>query len=128
MATKPNGHKEHRIARSSNGAPITCTPKRLPQHLWVHAARNAIKIEPRNYGRANRLLRIAPKIPLTPEHIAAVTDRKWPTSGVRLTVGFMDNPQRALRKKILANMNAWNQTANVRFVETRIDPQVRISR
>ncbi len=25
-------------------------------------------------------------------------------------------------------MNAWNQTANVRFVETRIDPQVRISR
>ena len=128
MASKSNGQKEHKIVRSSNGAPITCTPKRLPRHLWVQAAKNAIKIETRNYGRAHRLLRIAPRIPLTPEHIAAVTDRKWPVGGVRLTVGFMDNPERALRRKILANMNAWNQTANVRFVETQIDPQVRITR
>jgi hypothetical protein len=69
-----------------------------------------------------------PKTPLTPEHIAAVTDRKWPVTGVRLTVGFLDTPDKALRKRVLSNMNAWNKTANVRFVETSVDPQVRISR
>ena len=116
---------------SIGSAPATltvCTPKRLPQHLWAQAAANAVKIEPRNYGRAQRLLRIAPKIPLTPEHIAAVTDRKWPVTGVRLTVGFMDTPDSALRKRILSHMNAWSQTANVHFVETKVDPQVRVSR
>jgi hypothetical protein len=128
MAGKQNGRKDQGIIHSANGAPLVCTPKRLPQHLWVQAAKNAIRIEPRNYGRAPRMLRIMPKLPLTPEHIAAVTDRKWPVAGVRLTVGFLDNPEKALRKRILSNMNAWNRTANVKFVETAIDPQVRISR
>jgi hypothetical protein len=40
----------------------------------------------------------------------------------------MDNPPAALKKKILAHMNAWNKTANVKFVETKSSPQVRIAR
>ena len=109
-------------------APLVCTPRRLPRNLWAQAARNAVKIEPRNYGRVNRLIRIAPKLKLTPEHIAAITDRKWPVSGVRLTVGFMDGPPADLRKRLLSHMNAWNATANVSFTESKVDPQVRIAR
>jgi hypothetical protein len=120
---KPNGS-----TTNGTGGPLVCTPRRLPRELWAQAARNAIKIEPRNYGRVNRLIRIAPKITLTPEHIAAITDRKWPSSGVRLTVGFLDNPPADLRKRILSHMNAWSKTANVHFSESQVDPQVRIAR
>lgn len=40
----------------------------------------------------------------------------------------MDNPPAELRKRILLYINAWSATANVKFVETRTDPQVRIAR
>ncbi len=40
----------------------------------------------------------------------------------------MDNPPGVLRRLILQHMNAWSETANVRFVESKIDPQVRIAR
>src|SRR5262252_2902097 len=108
--------------------PLVCTPKRLPRELWAQAARNAIRIEPRNFGRAPRLVRVDPKIPLSPEHIAVLTDRKWPATGVRLTVGFLDNPPTDLRARILLHMNAWSKTANVQFSQTQVDPQVRIAR
>src|SRR4029079_16966593 len=49
-------------------------------------------------------------------------------NGVRLTVGFLDSPPADLRNRILSHMNAWNKTANVRFIETATDPQVRIAR
>ena len=59
-----------------------------------------------------------------------VVDRRvyWGAKGVRLTVGFLDNPPADLRAKILSHMNAWNQWANVQFVEAQVDPQVRIAR
>ena len=63
-----------------------------------------------------------------PEHIAVLTTKYWHTKGVRLTVGFLDNPPPVLRKRILSHMNAWAKTANVSFVETSTDPQVRIAR
>jgi hypothetical protein len=62
------------------------------------------------------------------DRIAVLTNKYWGTSGVRLTVGFLDNPTAALKSRILGHMNAWNRTANVQFVETATDPQVRISR
>jgi len=66
----------------------------------------------------------------TPEHIAIVTTKYWGTQGVHLTVAFLDNPEQALRTKILENMNAWAKSANVTFVETQSasDAQVRIAR
>ncbi|HEU5078673.1 MAG TPA: M12 family metallopeptidase [Opitutaceae bacterium] len=130
MSAKSNSRKdlETSLGTSSTGAQLTCTPKRLPEHLWERAARNAIKIEPRNFARAERLVRLTPEATPTALRIAAITDRKWPVSGVKLTVGFLDNPEAALRKRILLHMNAWGKTANVRFVESKTNPQVRIAR
>jgi hypothetical protein len=64
----------------------------------------------------------------TREHIALVTAKYWGIQGVRLTVSFLDNPPADLRKRILLHMNAWAQTANVKFVETASQGQVRIAR
>jgi hypothetical protein len=52
----------------------------------------------------------------------------WGQGGLRLTVGFLDNPPQDLRDRILWHMNAWNKTANVAFVESATDPSVRIAR
>jgi hypothetical protein len=64
----------------------------------------------------------------TAERIAVVTTKYWHTKGVRLTVGFLDGADSALRKHVLAHMNAWARTANVRFVASGTDPDVRIAR
>lgn len=45
-----------------------------------------------------------------------------------MSVQFLDNPQTALRTRILRHMNAWGKTANVHFTETRRNGQVRIAR
>ena len=60
--------------------------------------------------------------------LAVVTARRWPSSGVRLTVQFLDRPPQDLRARILRHMNAWNRSANVVFTETRGTGQVRIAR
>ena len=64
----------------------------------------------------------------TPERLAVLTTKYWGNAGVQLTVGFRDNPPLDLRAKILSHMNAWSAAANVKFVETAMDAQVRISR
>lgn len=63
-----------------------------------------------------------------PEHIAVLTTKYWGAGGVYLTVGFLDDAPADLRGRILWHMNAWSATANVQFVETNTDPQVRIAR
>jgi hypothetical protein len=60
--------------------------------------------------------------------LALDVTKYWGKSGVKLTVGFLDGSQADLRARILAHMNAWSRTANVSFVETSTDPQVRIAR
>src|SRR4051794_5538347 len=107
---------------------LVCTPKRLPVELLVRAARTAVEINPLNHPPLYRLTRVLPDFKPTPERIAVVTTKYWGIEGVRLTVGFMDNPPTDLRKRILQHMNAWKATAKVRFVETGTDPQVRIAR
>jgi hypothetical protein len=57
-----------------------------------------------------------------------LTTKYWRTNGVRLTVAFLDNPPAALRTRILSHMNAWAESANVKFVPSATDPQVRIAR
>jgi hypothetical protein len=64
----------------------------------------------------------------SPMSIAVMTKKYWGAKGVKLTVGFLDNPPTALKTRILAHMNAWNKTANVKFVLSKTDPQVRIAR
>ena len=43
-------------------------------------------------------------------------------------MGFIDTPDVALRKRILSHLNAWSEHANVSFVESNVNPQVRIAR
>lgn len=107
---------------------ITCTPKSLPAEKLVAAAKTATAINPLNHAPLERLSRLMPGFATTPERIAVVTTKYWGLQGVKLTVGFMDNPETALRKRLLLHMNAWAKTANVTFVETSTDPQVRIAR
>jgi hypothetical protein len=107
---------------------LVCTPKRLPVEKLVAAAKTATNINPLNHAPIERLTRIVPGFVPTPERIAVVVTKYWGLQGVHLTVGFMDNPETALRKRIIQHMNAWAKTANVTFVETATDPQVRIAR
>lgn len=107
---------------------IVCTPRQLPAHLVIPAAQVAARVNPRNHPHGHTIARALRDGPVGPERIAVLIDRKWPASGVRLTVGFLDGPPAALRKRILLHMNAWAKTANVKFTETRTDPQVRIAR
>src|SRR5215831_815959 len=107
---------------------ITCTPRRLPDDKVIEAAQTAVRINPYNHPRLARLASTVPGFRPTPMRIAVVTQKYWGAQGVHLTVGFMDNPPKELRKKILLHMNAWAKTANVRFVEAKTDPQVRIAR
>ena len=107
---------------------IVCTPRRLPREKLVAAAQKATEINPVNHAPVERLAMIMPGFTPTPERIAVVTTKYWGTQGVHLTVGFLESPPADLKARILAHMNAWNKTANVQFVETNTDPQVRIAR
>lgn len=107
---------------------LVCSPKRLPADKLVAAAKTAITLNPLNHAPVERLARIMPGFAPSPERIAVVTTKYWGLQGVKLTVGFMDNPPTDLRKRLLLHMNAWAKTANVAFVESKTDPQVRIAR
>lgn len=108
--------------------PIVCAPRSLPRDQWVAASQIAARVNPTNRPPIEQLARLVPGFVPTPDHIAVVTSKRWHTVGVRLTVGFLDNPPPELRAKILAHMNAWNKTANVSFVEGSKESQVRITR
>jgi Astacin (Peptidase family M12A) len=107
---------------------IVCTPKRLPPDLWERAADTATTINPVNRAPVHRLIRIIPGFSPTKAALAVLTTKYWGAKGVKLTVGFLDSPAADLRKRILAHMNAWTTTANVQFVVSNTDPQVRIAR
>ena len=106
----------------------TCTARPLPIEHQIKAAQKAVDINPQNYPAQMQMLRGIFHQEITPEHIALITGRRWPPTGVRLTVGFFDNPEAELRRKILSNMNAWGKTANVEFVESGVAQQVIIAR
>lgn len=108
--------------------PITCTPKRLPRNLWVPAAQAASGINPLNHPPINRLMMVHKGFSPTPMSIAVMTKKFWGNKGVKLTVGFLDNPSAALKSRILSHMNAWNKTANVQFVLSNSNSKVRIAR
>ena len=107
---------------------LTCSPKSLPRDLWISAAKTAVEINPVNHPPLQRLLSVMPSFSLRPERIAVVTTKYWHTKGVKLTVGFLDNPPRDLRDHILLHMNAWSSRINASFVEVNSNAQVRIAR
>ena len=108
--------------------PITCTPKSLPAHRLAAAARRALEINPANGLQHRRVVRTPAGRRGGPGRLAVLIGRRWPASGVRLTVKFIDNPPKDLRARILLHMNAWGKTANVQFTETQGTGKVRLAR
>lgn len=107
---------------------IVCTPKSLPGSKLVGAARRALEINPANHPSPNMRAHLVTGGPAGRLRLAIVVGRRWPATGVRLSVGFLDNPPANLRKRILLHMNAWAKSANVKFVASSTDPKVRIAR
>ena len=103
-----------------------CTPRHLPRGEWPAAATNAIRTNSGN--RPPGLEDEDVERGDDGERLAVDVTRYWGQGGVRLTTGFIETPDRALRDRILGHLNAWGQTANVQFVESSADPQVRIAR
>lgn len=107
---------------------IVCSLKSLPRRKLVEAAERARDINPANHPQVERLAGVMRGFNPTPMRIAVMTAKYWGSAGVKLTVGFLDNPPAALRKRILLHMNAWSKTGNIRFTESKSEPQVRIAR
>ena len=107
---------------------ITCTPKHLPHEMMDQAAAHAIEVNPLNRPPVERLSRLLPAGTVNKGFLSILTSKKWKTNGVKLTVGFLDNPPADLRARIISHMNAWDQTAKVQFTEAAGEPQVRIAR
>ena len=105
---------------------ISCTPRYLPRAEWPRAATNAIKQNPNN--RPPGLEEDQVPEGNEGERLALDVTRYWGKGGVHLTLGFIETPDRALRDRILSHLNAWSEKANVRFVPSNTDPQVRIAR
>lgn len=107
---------------------ILCIPRSLPPSKRDAAARRAIEVNPANAVQSRRVARTPSGRRGGPRRLTVVVGRRWPASGVRLTVQFLDNPPTDLRARILRHMNAWSKTANVTFTETRGTGKVRIAR
>lgn len=109
-----------------------CTLRELPQEKRVEAASFAIACNELNRPDPHVVAAVAPASGLDRPFIAMLTSKYWGSGGVDLTVGFLDNPPRPLRTKILQHMNAWGKSANVRFREEaeghRDHADVRIAR
>lgn len=82
---------------------LVCTPKSLPEHRVVEAAARAIRVNPANQPPTTVVSRAMATRGAPQERIAIVVGKRWPASGVRLTVGFMDAPPADLRAKILSH-------------------------
>src|SRR6266700_6488462 len=109
---------------------LVCLPKRLTKAQLIDAAHHAIAINPLNRPPVERMAALGKGFAPTPQRIAVLTTAYWGAIGVKLSVGFLDNPDTALKKRILGHMNAWNKNANVTFTLTdhKKDADVRISR
>jgi hypothetical protein len=105
---------------------IVCAPRHLPREEWPKAATNAIAVNPEN--RPPGLEEDEVPMGAAGEKLAIDVTRYWGKKGVHLTVGFIDTPDQALRKRIIEHLNAWGKLANVAFVESATDPKVRIAR
>src|SRR5205823_5167046 len=87
----------------------TCILKVLPQELWAEAAQRAVHVNPANALPVRNFAMALPNTVIPPEHLALLTGKRWPASGVQLTVGFIDAPPADLRARLLSHMNAWSQ-------------------
>ncbi len=92
------------------------------------ARRRSIEINPANAEFARTVERNVAGGRRGERRLALLIDNRWPKAGVRLSVQFLDNPSKELRKRLLLHMNAWARTANIRFEETQKMGHVRLTR
>lgn len=128
MATRNPSHESHSHDTSENPGDdvIPCSIKMLPEDQWIAAAATAVRVNPANHFSSSQFARATGTI-LPPAHLALLTQKRWPSTGVHLTVGFLGTVDAALRARILSHMNAWGSYCNASFSETATNPQVRIS-
>lgn len=107
---------------------IVCRPKLLTPAQEVVAVRRAIEINPANAVTMKTVARTPVGRRGGPRRLALLIENRWPKAGVDLSVQFLDNASKELRKRILLHMNAWTKTANIRFRETDGLGMVRIAR
>ncbi|MGD9850432.1 MAG: CHAT domain-containing protein [Nitrospirales bacterium] len=107
---------------------IVCTPKSLTPAQSENFIRRSLAINPANAAGYSTLRRTPIGRRGGPRRLALDVGKRWPATGVRLTVQFLDNPSNDLRSRILLHMNAWGKSANVSFEETRGIGKVRIAR
>jgi hypothetical protein len=102
----------------------TCTTRLLPREQRVEAAIHAVTTYAKNLPSG------ADPDDLSGDNAGrlAIVVNKWWGPSADLTVGFLDNPSRELRDKILLHLNAWSRDAAVRFHEVTTDPTIRIGR
>src|SRR5258708_34051982 len=107
---------------------LACTPKSLPPEKMIEAAQNAVKINPANRPHTAVMTHAFGPDALSPMKLTLMVAKRWPVTGVKLTVGFLDTTTPAdLRARILLHMNAWGKSANTQFVLTKSNPQVPIA-
>lgn len=106
----------------------TCCIRSLPRSIWQIAAKSAVAANPSNAPAAHLYVPHEQELTIPPEFIAVLTNKYWGRTGVLLTVGFLDSPASDFKTKVLSHMNAWGESANVKFVESNSSPQVRIAR
>src|SRR5215217_2898457 len=98
---------------------IVCVPKSLTVAQAEVAVRRSIEVNPENAAVIQTVERTPTGRRGGPRRLALLVGNRWPASGQRFPVQFLDTPSKELRKRIIAHMNAWNKTANVRFEETK---------
>lgn len=106
---------------------LACTPKSLPPSKMIEAAQNAVKVNPANRPHPAVMTHAFGPGALTPAALTLMVAKRWPVTGVKLTVGFLEPTPADLRARILLHMNAWGKYANTKFVFAKTDPQVRIA-
>ena len=107
---------------------IPCVPKYLPASRAAEAVQLATQINPANAAVHRSVMRTPVGRHGGKARLALLIASRWPTTGIKLTVKFLDSAPRDLQKRILLHMNAWGKTANVQFALTSGHAQVRITR
>ncbi len=104
---------------------IVCVPRMLTPQQAQRATRRSLEVNPSNIIEVEQAV---PGRRGAPRRLAVSIANRWPITGVRLSVQFLDNPEVALRRRLLLHMNAWAKSANILFVETEGQGEVRVLR
>jgi hypothetical protein len=106
---------------------LACIPVQLPKEEWENAAVLARQLNAANLPNTSLV-----GTGLTPSMITILTTKYFGPEERVLSVQFLDNPNAATKRMILAAMNGWGNhpryPCGIKFAETAGQGQIRISR